>query len=340
LGSWTGDVGTFQQQAGTLMHEFGHNLNLGHGGGDHVNYKPNYLSIMSYFFQMSGVLPTGRLDYSRSALPSLDENGLNENLGIQDGTDNTNYYSPTGAILVGAGTGSIDWDADGTIEIDVRADINRDGTYLGPIQIPSRTVLIGYDDWANILYSALGTSDFEDGVHLTPELLVELDVSTYNKLIDRLPPTTTMLIGEPKYVSDKTYVTSDTPFTLEAGDTGSGVSTTAYQIYSGTYNSDWLIYTGPFNLSSLTCGNYTIGFNSTDNAGNVENTNYFNVTLVGPDINRDGKVDIKDIVLVGRSFGTVPGHVRWNPIADINLDHKVNLFDQALVARMFGKHYP
>jgi murein DD-endopeptidase MepM/ murein hydrolase activator NlpD len=182
LGSWTGGVGTFQQQAGTLMHEFGHNLNLGHGGGDHVNYKPNYLSIMNYFFQMSGILPTGRLDYSGSALPNLDENGLNENLGIQDGTDNTNYYSPTGAILVGPGTGSIDWDADGIIEIDVQADINRDGTYLGPIQIPSRTVLTGYNDWANILYSALGTSDFEDGVHLTSETLIELDVPTYNKM--------------------------------------------------------------------------------------------------------------------------------------------------------------
>jgi len=276
---WAGGVGTFQQQAGTLMHEFGHNLNLGHGGGDHVNYKPNYLSIMSYFFQMSGILPTGRLDYSRSALPNLDENGLNENLGIQDGTDNTNYYSPTGLVLVGTGTGSIDWDADGVIETNVQADINRDGTYLGPIQIPSRTVLTGYNDWANIMYSALGTSDFEDGVHLTPELLVELDVSTYNRLTDHLAPTTTMLIGTPKYVSDKTYVTPETPFTLEATDTDSGVLMTAYQINNATYSSGWQIYTTPFYLTSLADGTYTIEYNSTDNAGNVETTHAINVTL-------------------------------------------------------------
>src|SRR5262249_35809407 len=52
------NVGTIQQQAGTFMHELGHNLNLGHGGGDSTNFKPNYLSIMSYRYQMSGVPPT------------------------------------------------------------------------------------------------------------------------------------------------------------------------------------------------------------------------------------------------------------------------------------------
>ncbi|QXL84819.1 lamin tail domain-containing protein [Comamonas sp. NLF-1-9] len=43
-------------QAGTLMHEFGHNLGLGHGGDDLMtNYKPNYLSIMNYLHQMTGL---------------------------------------------------------------------------------------------------------------------------------------------------------------------------------------------------------------------------------------------------------------------------------------------
>src|SRR5262249_40997787 len=91
------DVGTVQQQAGTFMHELGHNLNLGHGGGDGTNFKPNYLSIMSYRYQVSGIPPTdpdgaggplsGRLDYSRSALPNLVESALNEAAGIGDGTD-------------------------------------------------------------------------------------------------------------------------------------------------------------------------------------------------------------------------------------------------------------
>ena len=44
-------------QAGTMMHEFGHNLGLRHGGNENKNYKPNYLSVMNYMYQLNG-LPT------------------------------------------------------------------------------------------------------------------------------------------------------------------------------------------------------------------------------------------------------------------------------------------
>src|SRR5262245_17218364 len=59
MGSWavsqvTGHpVGSRNEQAGTVMHELGHNLGLRHGGGDGLNCKPNYLSIMSYSFQFN-----------------------------------------------------------------------------------------------------------------------------------------------------------------------------------------------------------------------------------------------------------------------------------------------
>jgi hypothetical protein len=164
--------------------------------------------------------------------------------------------------------------------------------------------------------------------------------NTATAILDNTPPTTTLTIGEPKYISDTTYVTPDTPFTLGAIDTGSGIYSIAYRIYSVTYDSGWLTYMKPLNLTWLCDGNYTIAFNSTDNVFNVENTNYFNVTLVGPDVNGDGKVDMSDIALAARAFGTVPGDARWNQIADINLDGKVDLRDIALVARMFGKHCP
>ncbi len=43
-------------QASTLMHEFGHNLGLGHGGDEYgINFKPNYISIMNYLHQMTGI---------------------------------------------------------------------------------------------------------------------------------------------------------------------------------------------------------------------------------------------------------------------------------------------
>jgi parallel beta-helix repeat protein len=103
--------------------------------------------------------------------------------------------------------------------------------------------------------------------------------NTATVTLDNTPPSTTLTIGEPKYASDTTYVTPDTPFTLEATDTSSGVYFTAYRIYNATYDSDWQTYTAPFNLTSLTDGIYSIEYNSTDNVENIETTQAINVTL-------------------------------------------------------------
>jgi hypothetical protein len=100
-------------------------------------------------------------------------------------------------------------------------------------------------------------------------------------VVDDTPPTTQLIIGEPKCVAPtQTYVTKDSLFTLTAGDgTGSGVAETAYRISNSTYDSGWTRYAAPFNLTSLSDGNYTLAFNSTDKAGNIETTNKFNLTL-------------------------------------------------------------
>ncbi len=86
LGGWTNGVGSVEEQAGTFMHELGHNLGLRHGGGDDQNYKPNYLSIMNYLFQVP-YAPLVRalqapLSYSSFAQPDLYEKSLDESKGI------------------------------------------------------------------------------------------------------------------------------------------------------------------------------------------------------------------------------------------------------------------
>jgi hypothetical protein len=178
LGGWTE---TAQQQAGTLMHEFGHTLNLRHGGGDNTNRKPNYLSIMNYEFQTRGIAPTdpdgtgpltARVDFSRADLPDLNENSLNEPAGIGDGTDNTRRYCPDGTSNVGAGTGAIDWncDNDGGTDTSVAVNVNGDGV---------TGTLAGWDDWQNLRYTFQNTPDFEDGVHETTVDLVEIDYPTH-----------------------------------------------------------------------------------------------------------------------------------------------------------------
>ena len=51
----------------------------------------------------------------------------------------------------------------------------------------------------------------------------------------------------------------------------------------------------------------------------------------------DRKVDMRDIGTAAQAFGSYPGHIRWNPIADINNDKKVDMKDIGIVAKEFGK---
>lgn len=59
------------------------------------------------------------------------------------------------------------------------------------------------------------------------------------------------------------------------------------------------------------------------------------VRIMG-DLNGDGKVDGRDISSAAWSFGSYPGHPRWNPDADINADGKIDGKDIVKVARNFG----
>jgi hypothetical protein len=55
------------------------------------------------------------------------------------------------------------------------------------------------------------------------------------------------------------------------------------------------------------------------------------------DLNFDGKVNIMDIYIAAKAFGSYLGHTRWNPMADVNKDGKVNIQDIYLIAKDFRK---
>ena len=55
------------------------------------------------------------------------------------------------------------------------------------------------------------------------------------------------------------------------------------------------------------------------------------------DVNRDGKVDLKDVYMLGRAYGSSLGHPRWNVACDINGDLKIDLKDYFIVCRNYGK---
>jgi hypothetical protein len=92
-----------------------------------------------------------------------------------------------------------------------------------------------------------------------------------------------------------------------------------------------------------------------DSVAYFDDVKVYTFTCTG-DLNEDLKVNIKDITIPARAWGTYCSedtcspfyscyldysgcsyHPRWNPIADTNFDHKVNIWDVATVARVFGK---
>ena len=55
------------------------------------------------------------------------------------------------------------------------------------------------------------------------------------------------------------------------------------------------------------------------------------------DLNKDGTVNILDIALVAKAYGTEPGDDKWNEIADLDDNEKVDILDIATVAKDYGK---
>jgi hypothetical protein len=132
-------------EAGTFMHELGHTLGLDHGGGDTINCKPNYLSVMNYVFQFPypNRDPNRPLDYSRLALPGLNEASLDEPNGIGGPAGRLAVWGRGGVLWTDPANAAIDWDADGAAgDLGVSANINRVDT-IGDCEGPSGETIDG-----------------------------------------------------------------------------------------------------------------------------------------------------------------------------------------------------
>jgi len=192
LGSFTGGVGSDLQQAGTLMHELGHNLGLQHGGNQSTNYKPNYLSVMNYFFQLTGLRvdgADGHLDYSREVLPTLTELSLLERGG--GGLNAPAWMAGYGTRWFAGTTDTVpplqvdgvnqdfDWDGQKPLTSTAYAmSLNADGV---------TSVLTGAEDWSRLVFTGglVGTGTKPPPPAQT--VVEELDVETAENLSPPAP---------------------------------------------------------------------------------------------------------------------------------------------------------
>ncbi len=175
---------TIINQAATILHELGHNLGLDHGGPydgtaeRQLNYKPNFISVMNYAYQLQGITTadrpnrtnctsdhtdTGaivacpvRIDFQDTTpvltaaglLHNLDEHAgmLNEPNGVNTGNNDVVYWYHPGRHA-GPGTGPIDFDfnGDGAIEAPIAAatQINNDASF---------DLLQSHRDWNALRY--------------------------------------------------------------------------------------------------------------------------------------------------------------------------------------------
>jgi len=196
LGGLTNGKGSIDEQESSFMHELGHNLGLWHGGmtpptgiQDDDNCKPNYLSVMSYTYEFRKNSDICRpLDFSRSALNTLNENSLADSAigsyqypannppppaGTISGqpsscpanTERPIWFSTPSGIKQGI-TGSIinDWNQNGQSDSGYAQNVNKLSLSGGGCTSSASSNLSGYNDWANLYFSFQNSGNFNGGI--------------------------------------------------------------------------------------------------------------------------------------------------------------------------------
>jgi parallel beta-helix repeat protein len=113
----------------------------------------------------------------------------------------------------------------------------------------------------------------------------------------------------------------------------------------GNYWSDYTgvdLYSGPYQNETGSDGigdtPYVIDENNQDNFPLMSPYEYWSNPIPG-DINKDMKVDYKDLFQLAAAYGSTPEKPNWNPHADLNNDDTVDCKDLFILSTNYGKEW-
>ncbi len=337
LGTFTSITDT--NVAGTFMHELGHCLGLGHGGGDGVNNKPNYVSVMNYLWQFSGVTRSGTaniIDFSNVTLNTLNEAVLDETVGLGPaaaGVAIKHWVPARGAVRaafvqVADGSQPIDWNGDGVAtNKNLAFDTNNDG---------SNGTLAPFDDWKNIKLrgGAIGAG----GAYEPPEesSIIEITPADLQRILpaDTTPPQTAASIWPAPNAAG--WNRTDVKVSFAATDDISGVARTVFDLDG----AGPVPVKGPVDIANE--GIHGVDYHSIDRSQNVEATKHLDVRIdkTAPEAVISFDPVANDIVVMGRDglsgvgpAPVKPSHVSptiWTDFgSDVAEKRTYQIFDRA-----------
>ena len=106
----------------------------------------------------------------------------------------------------------------------------------------------------------------------------------------------------------------------------------------------WALLEFSWNTSGFARGNYTVSVVADAVPGETDvtdNSRSCMIIIAKPcDINVDGKVDLKDIFTMARSYGSSPDAPNWNQNCDIDNNEKIDLKDYHTMCKHFGRTDP
>lgn len=199
------------RQAGTFMHELGHNFGLTHSGNedDNITHKPNHLSVMNYLYQLGGLVVNGespRFNYVHEPLSALNEVVLDEFEGLQrlNGLDyhgGARHFCANGSLITVTTAITVNWNCNSNgMEANVRANINKDNDIEGD---HAYTVLSVESEWDKLVFTGGHLNRqrnlVNSGVILVPvidPLSGEVTRQAYYRNIRPLPISTDHLLEE------------------------------------------------------------------------------------------------------------------------------------------------